>query len=396
MHNYILVLNCGSSSIKFAIVEPVLSKICFNGIVEQINTTDTLFIWYENGSKEQKSIPQADYETSIKLVLDILHQKGFTHGLIGIGHRVVHGGEKLIESVLITEDVLAEIAQCSRLAPLHNPAHVKGIQAAQRIFADLPHIAVFDTAFHQTMPEHAYLYPLPQQYYEQYAIRRYGFHGISYRYIVSQAITQLNLPRDNHALLIAHLGNGCSATAVLNGKSIDTSMGLTPLEGLMMGSRTGDIDPALHAYLAAESQMDLNEITALFNQQSGLLGVSGLSMDMRTLHEAAEKGHKKAQLAITMFCYRLAKYLGALSTVLPTLDALIFTGGIGENAFMVRERVIKQLSILNFFLDQEHNKTHGKNNGGIITTENSRCAMVIPTNEEVMIANDVKQIVSQL
>lgn len=393
MSRYILVLNCGSSSIKFAVIDPASGETCLSGIVERINTPEAVLNWRAAEVKQQ-DIPNADYETALAAIIQILREQGFAEQLTGIGHRVVHGGEKFSESILICAEVVAQIEANCRLAPLHNPSNLQGILAAQKAFPQLLQAAVFDTAFHQTIPQHAYLYPLPQKFYQQYSVRRYGFHGISYRYVSQQAMQRLGLSSNDNALLIAHLGNGCSATAVFNGNSIDTSMGMTPLEGLMMGTRTGDVDPGLHGYLAAECQLTLDEITAILNKQSGLLGVSGLSMDMRTLQQAAGHGNVDAQLAITMFCYRLAKYLGALAMTLPRIDALVFTGGIGENAMFVRVQVLKQLAILGFVIDEQHNQEHGKNNNGIITQANSTCAMVIATNEELMIAQDVNRLVT--
>lgn len=394
MGKSILVLNCGSSSIKFAVIDLDTEATCLHGLAERINTPSALFHWTITQVKQQQNIPDAGYEMTIVKILEILHEQGLTEQIIGIGHRIVHGGEKFSQSTLISSEVITQIATYSRLAPLHNPGSLQGIHAAQKAFPHLPHIAAFDTAFHQTLPPQAYLYALPQQFYQQHSVRRYGFHGISYRYVSQQAIQRLGLSVDDNALLIAHLGNGCSATAILNGRSIDTSMGMTPLEGLMMGSRSGDVDPGLHSYLAAECQLTIDEITEMLNRQSGLLGVSGLSMDMRSLQQAAEQGNSNAQLAIDMFCYRLAKYLGALATTLPRIDALVFTGGIGENAVMVRAQVLARLTILGFLVDDHQNQQRGETNNGIITRPGSTRAMVIATNEELMIAQDVANIIN--
>ncbi|MCB0033201.1 MAG: acetate/propionate family kinase, partial [Anaerolineales bacterium] len=273
-------------------------------------------------------------------------------------------------------------------APLHNPANVLGIKTAQALFPDTPQVAVFDTAFHQTLPSHAYLYAIPYELYEEQAVRRYGFHGTSHRYVTQKAAELLGQPYNELALISAHLGNGCSATAVLDGRSIDTTLGLTPLEGLVMGTRSGDVDPSLHQFLRDTVGYDLDQTTTMLNKQSGLLGLSGLSNDMRTLIEAAAHGHERAQLALNVFVYRLAKAIGALAVPLGRIDALIFTGGIGEHAALIRQWVIEQLTIFGFELDKSLNKIHGQGNSGIITAPNSPVAMVIPTDEEVMIARD--------
>lgn len=390
----VLVLNCGSSSIKFAVIEPAAGITFISGLAERINTPEAVMQWQLNGLKQQRPIPEADYQAALAIIIEILHEHDLDTHLVGVGHRVVHGGEKFAESTFLTTEVVAQIEACCALAPLHNPSNLAGIRAAQKAFLNLPQVAVFDTAFHQTMPRHAYLYALPQDYYRRYAVRRYGFHGISYRYVAQQAIARLDLAQDDNALLIAHLGNGCSAAAIHNNHSIDTTMGMTPLEGLIMGTRSGDVDPGLHAYLAAESRLTLEQITNMLNKQSGLLGISGLSMDMRTLQDAADKGNPDAQLAIQMFCYRLAKALGALATALPRLDALVFTGGIGENSALIRQKVLERLAILGFTINSSANVQHGRENNGIISAPGSTRALVIATNEELMIAQDVARIIT--
>lgn len=397
MTSLILVLNCGSSSIKFAIINTANQQTIQNGIVERIKQPDGRLSWSDtNGIKQFLPLPHADYTSAIQAIRQTIEQSGTIGSqLKAIGHRVVHGGEAFKESVVITAEVLQHIEDCNHLAPLHNPANVEGIKAMLAIYPNLPQIAVFDTAFHQTLPKHAYLYALPYEFYEQHGIRRYGFHGISYRYVLQEAIKRLKLTSDNNALLIAHLGNGCSATAILNGKSIDTSMGMTPLEGLIMGSRCGDIDPSLPGYLAQEFNMSLDDVNSLLNKRSGLLGISGLSMDMRTLRQAADDGNQRARLAIEMFCYRLAKYLAALAIPLGRIDGLVFTGGIGENAAAIRAKVLQWLTIFGFKLDPEQNEQHGKNNLGVITLPNSPKALVIPTNEELLIAQDAERLALQ-
>lgn len=391
----ILVLNCGSSSIKYAVIDIEHQQTLQNGIVERINQPDGLFSWTAQGqTKHQRELANANYPQAIATIMQTLEQSGgLARQLKAVGHRVVHGGEEFKASVLVDEQVIAHLEAISHLAPLHNPAHIAGIKAMCSLYPALPQVAVFDTAFHQTLPDYAYLYALPYEFYQQYGIRRYGFHGISYRYVLQETIKRLNLALDDSALLIAHLGNGCSATAVLNGKSLDTSMGMTPLEGLIMGSRCGDLDPSILTYLAQTLNCNLAEINELLNKKSGLLGISGLSMDMRTLRQAAEEGNQRAQLAIEMFCYRLAKYLSALAVPLGRIDALVFTGGIGENAAPVREKVIQWLKLFGFKLDETQNEQHGKMDNGIITAQDSPIALVVPTNEELMIALDTFELI---
>ncbi len=389
----ILVLNCGSSSIKFAVIDCVggaeHQEQLVQGLFEKIGSEAAVLTWTFAGNKQRRDLGAADYEAAMMLLLEILADcRGIDERLTAVGHRVVHGGEHFTRSVLIDDTVLANLRACIPLAPLHNPANILGIEMAIKAFASLPQVAVFDTAFHQTMPEHAYIYPLPYSLYQEHKIRRYGFHGISHRYVTERAAKLLKLSYHDSAFISAHLGNGCSLTAVLNGKSIDTSMGLTPLEGLVMGTRCGDIDPSIPGFLAKTLGYDEETVTDLLNKKSGLLGVSAVSMDMRAISEAAEAGNQQAVLAIDIFCYRLAKYIAAFMVPLGRLDGLIFTGGIGENAKAVRAKVLEWLEVLNFQCDAERNDQHGRQSGAIITKEESRKALVIPTNEEGMIARD--------
>ena len=389
MASLILVLDCGSSSIKFAVMDTSSEISLLNGLVERINQPDGQISWSVNAqAKHKKALSNADYPKAIQEIRQILTETGLAPEIAAIGHRVVHGGEHFKESVLLNSQIIQRLEACSYLAPLHNPANIAGINAMLTIYPNLPQVAVFDTAFHQTLPEYAYLYALPYEVYKKYQVRRYGFHGISYRYVLQEAINRLGLKLADSALLIAHLGNGCSVTAIKNGQSLDTSMGMTPLEGLIMGTRCGDIDPSLPGFLAKELKLDLETTNELLNKQSGLLGISGLSMDMRTLQQAADEGHKRAQLAINMFCYRLAKYLAALAVPLGRIDGLIFTGGIGENAAPIRAKVIEWLGIFGFQLDAKLNAEHGVSQAGLITTEKSPRALVIQTNEELLIAQD--------
>lgn len=392
--NFVLVLNCGSSTIKFAVMNPLSGENILSGLVQCIGMQEASIQWKQHGKKQTESLPNIDYHAAAKRIIELLEKSDHLLGkIMAVGHRVVQGCDYFYESVVIDDDVLNKIILSSKLAPLHNPAHVIGIKAIKEFFPDLPQVAVFDTAFHQTMPRHAYLYAIPYELFEKHRIRRYGFHGTSYRYVSAQAAKLLNKPLDNLSLIAAHLGNGCSVTAILNGKSMDTSMGLTPLEGLVMGTRSGNVDPSLLGFLADELGYDVHKATNLLNKQSGLLGISGLSSDMRAIEEASQKGDEQAMLAEDLFCYRLAKYI--MSYLVPLqgkLDALIFTAGIGENSPIVRAKVLNQLQALNFKIDTERNSIHGAQSNGIITKDNTPIAMVIPTNEELMIAQDAEKL----
>lgn len=385
----VLVLNCGSSSIKFAVLDPQTRENKLNGLVQCIGEEAANLTWRQHDSKQKLSLPNINYQDAIHEIMKLISQtNNLIENLVAVGHRVVHGGENFTKSIIIDDEVLAQIKACSHLAPLHNPANLIGIEGAKRAFAKLKQVAVFDTAFHQTIPEHAYIYAVPYDWYEQYDVRRYGFHGTSHRYVTQQAVKILDKALEECAFISAHLGNGCSVAAVLNGQSVDTSMGITPLEGLVMGTRSGDIDPSLHAYLADRLGVDVHEITTMLNKESGLLGISGVASDMRGIEEACKQGNKRAILALEIFCYRLAKYIMAYTVPLKRLDALIFTGGIGENSPLVRSKVVDWLKILDFKLDEEINNTIIQGKQGIITKESGMVAMVIPTNEELMIAQD--------
>lgn len=391
--NYVLVLNCGSSSIKFAVVSPVSGENALMGLVQCIGMKEASLQWKREGQKQERALPDVDYESAIHAIIEVLREVDQLESqLIAVGHRVVHGGEKFKSSVVIDEQVLDQIRDCCRLAPLHNPANLTGILAAKKNFPHLPQVAVFDTAFHQTMPKHAFIYAIPYELYEQHSIRRYGFHGTSHQYVAEQAALLIKKPFEQCAFITAHLGNGSSVAAILNGKSVDTSMGFTPLEGLVMGTRSGDVDPSLHAFLADTLGYDVHKVTELLNKKSGVLGLSQLGSDMRTLENAEAEGHENATLAREVFCYRLAKYIMSYLVPLGRLDALVFTGGIGENDRKVRARVIQWLSALNFTLDPVRNQANGKHSGSVITTTESRVALVVPTNEELMIARDAAKL----
>lgn len=390
----ILVLNCGSSSIKFAVVNPVSGEQYLIGLAENLISNEPRISWKSTQNKQEKSLPAASHDAAMEEIIQILNNENYiAKGIDGVGHRVVHGGESFTKSTLIDEEVLSAISGCNHLAPLHNPVNYQGIEIAQRLLPGIPQVAVFDTAFHQSMPDYAFHYPLPFEYYEEHGLRKYGFHGTSVRYVTNQAAEQLGKPLDELNLICAHLGNGCSVTVIKQGVSVDTSMGLTPLEGLMMGTRCGDIDPSIHSFLAHEVEMNLSDITDMLNKKSGLLGISGISSDMRKLADAEEEGDERAALAISMFCYRLSKTIAALSVGLSKIDALIFTGGIGENAAFIRKRVLQQLAILNFSPDDVANGDHGAHTNGRVSHASGTLAMVIPTNEELMIAKDTFQLV---
>lgn len=385
----ILVINCGSSSIKFALLlEDQHFRI--QGLAENLGTPNARIKGVTIGEEKfEMPLPNADHKQALEVALTRLkHYKPDA-----IGHRVVHGGE-MTKAQLINDDVIQHIKDTATLAPLHNPANVIGIEATLELFPDLPQVAVFDTAFHQTMPEKAYHYAVPKSLYEEYGVRRYGFHGTSHAYVSERAST-LAGHKNQGGWLVAHLGNGSSTCAVWNGQSLDTSMGLTPLEGLCMGTRSGDVDPGLHLFLANNLGWDLQRIDKVLNRESGLLGVSGLSNDMRTLIEASEQGNHDAQLAIEVFVYRLAKSLAAMSCALPKVDGLIFTGGIGENAAYIREKVVNSLPHFGFTLDSEQNNAaRGKEvriDGGT-----GPQIWVIPTDEEGRIAHETREIALQV
>lgn len=383
----ILVINCGSSSLKFALLEGEIFRA--EGLFERLGTPDASGRWKIDGTAGAGDFAGADHERALAESVAVL-EKHFGHPLPvhAVGHRVVHGGEFFREATPINHEVLAKIESCRDLAPLHNPANILGIRLARKLFPQVAHVAVFDTAFHQSLPEHAWLYAVPYELYEKYAVRRYGFHGTSHAFVAAQAAEMLGRPLAELHLVTAHLGNGCSACAVREGKSVDTTMGLTPLEGLVMGTRSGDVDPDLPSYLRRVAGMTPDGVAEMLNRRSGLLGVSGVSNDMRAILQAAGEGYARATLAVDLFCYRLAKAVLGLAAALDRVDALVFTGGIGENSVPVRERALSFLRLLRPELDPEANAAHGRNTGGRITREGSSglLALVVPTSEERAIA----------
>jgi acetate kinase len=384
----ILVINCGSSSLKFSVLEPEAEAALASGIAERLSTGEAGLKMVDlDGTSHHEAMPGADHRAALLRIMDILG-KGRKLEIKAIGHRIVHGGETFQGPVLITEQVVRRIEELADLAPLHNPAGAAGIRVAGELFPGKKQVAVFDTSFHQTLPPHAFHYAIPYQYYEKYRIRRYGFHGTSHHYVVLQAAKRLGKPIEQTQFISAHLGNGCSAAAVRYGQSMDTSMGLTPQEGLVMGTRSGDVDPNLHSFIQEREGQSLKEITEMLTRKSGLLGISGVGQDMRSIIAAATEGNKRARLAVDLFCYRLARSVLGLAAALTSIDALIFTGGIGENSATVRAQTLTHLAILHPQLDQKLNEAHGNGADGRITGESGLLCMVIPTNEELMIARE--------
>ncbi len=394
----ILVLNCGSSSLKYQLINMDNESVLAIGICERIGIEGSQ-IKHEVEGKEKVVLKaeMRNHEAAVKYLVEALVDKN--HGCIqsmdeisAVGHRVVHGGEFFSDSVIIDERVMDVIEECVELAPLHNPANLTGIRACQRIMPTIPMIAVFDTAFHQTMPEKAYLYAIPYEYYEKYKIRRYGFHGTSHKYVANRAAELLGRPIEELKIIVCHLGNGASVCAVDNGKSIDTSMGLTPLEGLVMGTRSGDIDPAIVDYIAQKENVSVHKVIEILNKKSGVLGLSGISSDFRDIRAAANKGNQHAIRTMEVFEYRVAKYIGSYAATLNGLDALVFTAGLGENNISVRANICKQLGYLGIEVDHELNNCTAIERD--FSKESATChSMVIPTNEELMIARETLKLV---
>lgn len=386
-----LVINCGSSSIKFALMAADSDAPVLSGLAECLGLPEArIIVKNAEGEKATTELGNGSAHTeALDVLVKELAQRNLIDRITAIGHRIVHGGNKFSQSTLITPEVIKSIEEVSDLAPLHNPANLLGIQAAMKAFPSLPQVAVFDTAFHQTMEPAAYTYALPRKYLAENDVRRYGFHGTSHRYVSGEAVRLLKLDPQNHGVIVAHLGNGSSACAVKNGKSVDTTMGLTPLEGLVMGTRCGDVDFGALAYIANITGKTVKDLDQMANKESGLLGLSELSSDCRTLEQAREEGHEGATLAIDVFVHRLAKYIGALAMTLDRLDAIIFTGGIGENSTLIRELTVQKLGLLGVKLDAETNSKMFAGRTGIISQAGSTTAIVIATNEEKMIAQDV-------
>lgn len=398
----VLVLNSGSSSLKYQLIDSESEEVIARGIAERIGVKGGGGkIKHESaaGGKVELDVEMPDHDCAMDHVFKLLTDP--SQGAIGnvseiaaVGHRVVHGGERFVEPVVVTDEILEEIDKMSVLAPLHNPANIKGIRACMRLMPGVPQVAVFDTAFHATMPDYAYIYALPYNYYTDFGVRRYGFHGTSHKYVSGQALKFLEergLPRESVKLVTCHLGNGCSMTAIVGGRVVDTSMGMTPAEGLVMGTRSGDIDPAVLLYLAREQNATPDEIDDLINKRSGLLGISGISSDMRDIERAAAQGNKRAELALSIFCYRARKYIGAYAAAMGGLDAIVFTGGIGENSAVVRRRICEGLEFLGVRLDDEKNSS-ARGFAQISVPESRVWVLVVPTNEERMIARETVKI----
>lgn len=389
----ILVINCGSSSLKFAVINAQTEGVLIQGLAEWLGSDQAIVKYEYDGAKCERKPQGNGHQEAIDAVIQILTESALLNTIKGVGHRVVHGGELFNESMVLTAENIVQLEGLNHLAPLHNPVNMLGVSAIEDLLPELPQVAVFDTAFHQSMPTYAYLYAVPYEYYKEHGVRRYGFHGTSFRYVSQKAAHHLEKPPEECCFLAAHLGNGCSATAIVNGKSVDSSMGLTPLEGLVMGTRSGDVDPGLAEFLCNRLDISLADVMSVLNKESGLLGLSGVSNDMRAVQQAAGEGNQRAHLALEVFAFRIARYLGALAVSLPRIDALIFTGGIGENDRVTRSRVIEHLAILGFALDDDLNQQNGDEIGRI-SKSGSTLALVIPTNEELMIARDTALLTS--
>ncbi|MDR1330880.1 MAG: acetate kinase [Tannerella sp.] len=392
-----LVLNCGSSSIKYKLFDMTSGEVMAQGGIERVGLDGAfLKLTGANGEKVilEKDIP--GHEQGINFVLEVLTDarygciKSFDE-IDAVGHRVVHGGEKFASSMLITDEVIEKVKECSELAQLHNPANLEGIYAIRKIMPRAPQVAVFDTAFHQTMPDYAYIYGLPYELYTKYGVRRYGFHGTSHRYVSQRACRILGVPYERQRIITAHVGNGGSITAIRNGKSIDTTMGLTPVEGILMGTRCGDVDAGAIPFIMNKEGLDADGLSELINKRSGVWGVSGVSSDMREIEKACREGNRRAILALQIYTYRIRKYVGALAAVLGGVDILVFTGGVGENQCSLRAEVCSGMEFMGIRLDEERNSVRGEE--AIISSPDSgTTVMVVPTDEEYMIASDTKEI----
>lgn len=395
MSNQVLVINCGSSSLKFAILGSNEQPPVLEGIAERLGSEHSSISFKFNNEKKEQALHENDHRgavSAIKKWLDDNTQANIN--LVGVGHRVVHGGETFTSSVIIDDAVLEGIEQCSVFAPLHNPAHIKGIREAKQLFGDLPHVAVFDTAFHQTLSADQYLYPIPMRLYREHHFRKYGFHGTSYRFI-TQKLASLDSKAHKESALIAHLGNGASVCAISAGTSVDTSMGITPLEGLMMGTRSGSLDPSLLAFISDAEGISMKDALDILNKESGLKGISEISNDCRTIENAQATGDERADLALTMFASRAAKHLASAATNLDSIEHLVFTGGIGENSPLIRSRICQKLKVLGVEIDQHTNQTAPRGEISRISQPTSKVSVwIIPTNEELLIAQDTLDLIA--
>ena len=390
-HSYVLVINSGSSSLKFAIIDSTSGEALVSGLGECFGLPEAVISWKYQGNKTEESIDAADnhHQHAVNRIVTLIDELGFGNDIVAVGHRIVHGGERFTKSVRITPEVLEEIASLSDLAPLHNPAGATGIEAAMKAFPSLPQFAVFDTAFHQTMPQKAFTGAIANELYKEYGIRRYGFHGTSHFYVSRQAAEMLGKPVNECNLVTVHLGNGASVCAISKGESVDTSMGFTPLAGLMMGTRSGDLDPGIIEFLLKKG-WTTEKVFETLNKKSGFLGVSGLTSDARGILEAMENGHEGAKLAFEVFTYRVAKYISSYLVALDEIDAIVFTGGIGENAMPIRSEILNYFKIFGFKEDVAGNEAARFGNSGQIGASDllGAVALAIPTNEELVIAQD--------
>ncbi|MGE7368648.1 acetate/propionate family kinase [Neorhizobium sp. NPDC001467] len=388
---HVLVINCGSSSLKFSLFAGTARSALLSGLAENLGQTDSRLILKDHGGKTIVALDGGGHGAALRRLMAELQDRHLLDAIGAVGHRIVHGGERFLDATRLDMDLLTEVEALSYLAPLHNPANVLGVRVAMEVLGWVPHVAVFDTSFHTTIPRAAHSYAIPRAYRDA-GVRRYGFHGTSHGFVAREAVELLGLDAEDHGLVIAHLGNGSSATAVLNGKSVDTSMGLTPLEGLVMGTRSGDIDPGALFHLSRRNGLSIDDLDSLLNRESGLLGLSGLSNDCRTLESAAAEGHDGANLAMDVMVHRLARYIGGLATSLRRLDAVVFTGGIGENSPLVRERTIDRLGVLGIVCDQAANAAMFGGRTGLVSVQNAGpAALVIATNEEWAIANEARR-----
>ena len=391
MSSLVLAINAGSSSLKFQLIRMPEETLVTKGLIERIGIKDSIFTIEVNGEKIKDVKDIKDHEEAINIMLDSFKQHGIIddiNDIAGTGHRVVHGGELFPTSALVTDKVEEQIESLSELAPLHNPANLMGIRAFRKLLPNIPHVAVFDTSFHQSMPEQSYLYSLPYQYYKDYGIRKYGFHGTSHKYVSQRAAEIMNKPIEELRIISCHIGNGASIAAIDGGESIDTSMGFTPLAGVTMGTRSGNIDPALIPFIMQKTGQNAEEVLNVLNKESGLLGISGTSSDLRDLESDAEEGKERAQLALDVFASRIHKYIGSYATRMHGVDVIVFTAGVGENSSTVRAKVLEGLEFMGIYWDPKKNETIRGEEGFINYPHSPVRVIVIPTNEEVMIARD--------
>ena len=395
----VLVLNCGSSSLKYQLMDMDTEEVIAKGTYERIGMEGSFVTHKVNGEKHKVEHITPNHEEAIKVVIEQLTND--TYGVIkelseidAVGHRVVHGGEKISQSVVIDDEVIQVIKDCTKLAPLHNPAAILGIEACQKVVPNIPMVAVFDTAFHQTMPEESYIYPIDYAYYEKYGIRKYGFHGTSHKFVSAHTAELMNKPLETLKIVVCHLGQGASICAVKNGKSVDTSMGLTPLGGIPMGTRCGDLDPSVSSYLMEQENLSLEELNMVLNKKSGVFGISGISQDFRDIEAAKKEGNKRAKLALDNYTYLVAQYIARYAVTLGGIDAIAFTAGVGENQIGIRKAICERLAFMGIEMDDERNNTRGEDK--LISSDRSSVQVfVVPTNEELMIARDTQELVSK-